>query len=67
MCDASAACVRAWSSVFSGVYEPAKWRMELKCEAWSRALGVLAETPTASFKIANAASKKLQVLAIVGS
>lgn len=39
----------------------AKWRMELKCQGWTRAIGVVTETSTAAFKIARAAEKKLEV------
>ena len=38
-----------------------KWRMELKCKGWTRAIGVMAETATASFKIGGAAEKQLEV------
>jgi hypothetical protein len=38
-----------------------KWRMELKCQGWTRAIGVVTETSTAAFKIARAAEKKLEV------
>jgi len=39
----------------------AKWRMELKCVGWTRAIGVVTETSTAAFKLARAAEKKLEV------
>ena len=29
-----------------------KWRMELKCAGWQRTIAIMAETPTASFKMA---------------
>ena len=39
----------------------AKWRVELKVKGWERGIAVLAETPNASFKIPNAASKVIEV------
>ena len=44
-----------------GNVEPVKWRLELKCKGWQRSIGVMAETPTASFKIAGAAEKQIEV------
>jgi len=37
--------------------DPVKWRLELNCKSWQRAIGVMTETPFAEFKIAGAADK----------
>ena len=61
-CDASDAAT--YDLVVAKFPQPkgaVKWRMELKCKGWTRAIAVMAETSTASFKIANAAEKDMQV------
>jgi len=51
------------SKAESGNWSAVKWRVELKCKDWQRPIGVLTETPTATFKLAHSIlqTKKLEV------
>ena len=41
------------SKAESGNWSAVKWRVELKCKDWQRPIGVVTETPTATFKLAH--------------